>query len=362
MRILYDGMIYHLQPSGGVNRYFASLISRLPFGVTPYLATFETRKINYPVHPQLKVLTFKRFRPGRLSQRLEKYFFDYIGSRRFDIVHPTYYTVITRGQISEYRSPVVLTVWDMIHEIFPEHDFEGETANIKRKAIEAAQAIICISENTKKDLLEHYSVPEEKISVTHLASDIDASISYGPESVPEAPYFLYVGVRYKYKNFDTLLRAFAKVHSSRVDSMLCVVGKQFDGEERKVLANLRIADAVVHYDAVTDAHLAKLYRRSVAFVYPSRYEGFGLPPLEAMSCGTPVVSSNSSSLPEVIGDAGLFFDPAHSDDLADILLELLHDSAQRERMIAKGLERTKQFSWDKTAAQTLEIYRSVSDA
>jgi len=121
-----------------------------------------------------------------------------------------------------------------------------------------------------------------------------------------------------------------------------------------------VSEAIEHYEQVTDAHLAKLYQHSVAFVYPSLYEGFGIPPLEAMSCGTPVVASNRSSLPEVVGDAGLLFDPDNPDELTDILTTLATDSSQRERMIAKGRERAKGFSWDKTVAQTLEIYREIS--
>jgi glycosyltransferase involved in cell wall biosynthesis len=362
MRILYDGMIYLIQTAGGVNRYFANLISRLPANAVPYLTTCQSREINYPAHPNLKVYRFRRFRPAGVSYRLEKYFFDYVAaSRRFDLAHPTYYTLLTRREVSEYRCPVVLTVWDMIHELYPEQDPRGWNASIKRKAIEAAQTVICISENTKKDLLERYPLPESKVKVTHLASEIDASLAYGPEPVPSKPYFLYIGLRYSYKNFDGLLTAFAKACSARPEMELCVVGAPFDEAERKLIADLKIGDGVRHYGHVSDAHLAKLYRCSVAFVYPSFYEGFGIPPLEAMSCGAAVISSNRSSLPEVVGDAALLFDPAALDDLADLMRLLLEDEAERQRLIAKGYQRAKAFSWDKTVAQTLEIYRSVSE-
>ena len=355
-------MIYLIQNAGGVNRYFANLISRLPADVTPYLTTCQSRQINYPAHPNLKVYRYKRFRPAGVSYRLEKYFFDYVAaSRRFDLAHPTYYTLLSRSEVGQYRCPVVLTVWDMIHELFPEQDPTGWNAGVKRKAIEAAQAIICISENTKKDLLERYSLPESKVKVTYLASEIDESLAHGPEPVPSAPYFLYIGLRYSYKNFDGLLKAFSKAHSSRPGTELCVVGAPFDDAERKLMAELKINDAVRHYGHVSDAHLAKLYRCSVAFVYPSFYEGFGIPPLEAMSCGAAVIASNRSSLPEVVGDAGVLFDPAALDDLADIMLRLLDDEGERARLIAKGRERAKVFSWDKTVAETLAVYRSVSE-
>lgn len=355
MRILYDGMVYELQAAGGVNRYFKSLIARLPSDVSPYLITRRPLDVSLPVHPKLRSYRHRSLRPGRVFYKLEK-----LLSRSFDIAHPTYYSLLTQWTISDYRCPVVLTVWDMIHELFHQHDPHGQTAELKRKAIQSAQVVICISENTKKDLQELYAVPDSRIKVTHLASDIDATLSYGPEPVPPRPYFLYVGVRYKYKNFDGLLRAFANVLSSQPEIALCVVGPSFDATELKLIANLGVTDSIVHYGHISDAHLAKLYRRSIAFVYPSLYEGFGIPPLEAMSCGTAVVASNRSSIPEVVGDAALLFDPTSNDDLADILLLLLHDEGERGRMIERGRHRANMFSWDKTAAQTLEIYRSVS--
>ena len=351
-----------MQAAGGVNRYFANLIARLPTDVTPYLTTCETRAVNYPAHPNLKVYKYRRFRPAGLSYRLEKLFFDRVVSgRRYDLAHPTYYTLLSRRELSEYRCPVVVTVWDMIYELFPdEMDPTGQNAAEKRRAVLAAQAVICISENTRKDLLERYPVPAHRVKVTPLASEIDARISHGPEPVPTNPYFLYVGLRFGYKNFGGLLAALAKARPSLKHAMLCVVGEPFSAEEKRTIADLGLNDAVEHYGQVSDAHLAKLYRLSVAFVYPSLYEGFGIPPLEAMACGTPVVASNLSSLPEVVGDAGILFDPTSNGDLADILIALANEPTTRERLIAKGLERAKMFSWEKTVATTLEVYREVS--
>lgn len=363
MRILYDGQIYALQKAGGINRYFANLINRLPKNFTPILTTLQPQVLNYPVHPNLERFLYKRFdfRPRRVSQWFEKYYFRAVTTLSHpNVIHPTYYTLLTRQEIDKYRCPVVLTVWDMIHERFYEQiDPTGQQAEEKRKAIHMAQAIICISENTKKDLLERYSLPENRVTVTYLASEIDASLSDGSEPVSSRPYYLYVGTRYSYKNFDGLLTAFAKAVSVQPDIALCVVGSLFNKTEEKLIADLKLTDHIEHYGYASDRHLAKLYRCSVAFVYPSLYEGFGIPPLEAMSCGTVAVASNCSSIPEVVGDAGLLFNPRATGDLADILLFLLDNPTERDRLIAKGYERAKAFSWDKTVAQTLDVYRSV---
>lgn len=364
MRILYDGQIYASQPTGGINRYFANLISRLPEDFTSALTTCQLRNVNYPTHPNLKTYFYQRFgfRPGCVSYWLEKYYFRGVTSlNSFDLVHPTYYGLLTRQEMNQCRYPVVLTVHDMIHEIFADQlDLNGHKTEEKRKAILAAQAIICNSENTKKDLLERYSLPEEQVTVTYLASEIDLTLSHGSEPAPPHPYYLYVGGRYSYKNFDSLLAAFAKVVSVRPEIKLCVVGLPFNETEEKLIAELRLSEYMENYSYASDRHLAKLYRCSVAFVYPSLYEGFGIPLLEAMSCGTAVIASDCSSIPEVVGDAAILFDPKSTSDLADILLSLLDSPTERDRLINKGYQRAKAFSWDKTVAKTLNVYRSVA--
>ena len=362
MRILYDGQIYINQIAGGINRYFANIISRLPENFTPTLTTCKVRSVNYPTHPNLKTFSYNRFRPTRVSYWLEKNYFKAVAAlNSFDVVHPTCYSVLTRQEINQCRYPVVLTVHDMIHEVFANKiDPNGQEAEKKRKAIAAAQAVICISENTKKDLLERYPFAENKITVIYQASEINASLAHGSEAVPDRPYYLYVGGRYEYKNFDGLLLAFAKAVSVRPDIALCVVGSPFNETEEKLIADLKLTEYIEYYGNVSDRHLAKLYRCSVAFVYPSLYEGFGIPPLEAMSCGAAVVASNSSSIPEVVGDAGILFEPESTGDLADILISLLNNPIERDRLITKGYQRVQSFSWEKTAAQTIDVYRSVA--
>jgi len=363
MKILYDGQIYGMQTAGGINRYFANVISRLPQTYVPILTAIRHSSLNYPSHPNLKVYKYKRFRFNQISSTIEKYYFRALNNLiKYNIAHPTYYSLLTQQEIKEYTCPVVITVYDMINEIFAnQFDLKSDIIEAKRQAIIASQAILCISENTKKDLLRIYPfISEEKVTVTYLASELDSSLSYGHEQVPSKPYYLYVGSRQnEYKNFHGLLMAFAKVVSVNSEVSLCVVGLPFNDTETKLINNLKLSNYIECYRYADDSHLAKLYRCSLAFIYPSLYEGFGIPPLEAMACGTVVVASNSSSIPEVVGDGGILFDPQKISDLADILLSLIDNFAERDRLIAKGYERSKLFNWDQTVAKTLEVYNSV---
>lgn len=361
MRIYYDGYIYAQQPTGGINRYFAQLIKRLPESCHPVLGVSRYGELDRPSHPNLRLLRYKRFRPTRISWKLESLYFAACAARRYDLVHPTHYLLLSQRKIRKRRAPLVITVHDMIHEIFTSTmDPSGEHAAAKRAAIAAAQAVICNSENTKRDVLERYPQAADKVFVTPLAQSLDPRLSYGDEPTPARPYFIYVGSRAgEYKNFGGLLSAFARVVSVHPDTALCVVGAAFTPAEEKLIAELGLGGNVELYRHADDKHLSKLYRRSVALVYPSLYEGFGIPPLEAMACGTAVVASDSSSIPEVVGDAAVLFDPKSKDDLVQALLHVLENTAERERLIARGQRRAELFSWDRTARETFEVYKSV---
>ncbi|BAZ87861.1 glycosyltransferase family 4 protein [Dolichospermum compactum] len=364
MHILYDGEIYGAQKVGGISRYFDNIISRLPQDFEPILTSPRSRNEPHPHHPNLKIFNYKRFgfKPGRVSYWLEKYYFRAVEATTNNpqIFHPTYYSLLTHQEFQERRCPIILTVYDMIHEIFPHLiDKQGQFAEIKRRAILASDIILCISKSTKNDLLERYPLPENRVLITHLATEFNPSLEENNDFIPSRPFFLYVGSRGTYKNFNNLLIALAKIGSKIPDVLLCVVGSPFDSTEKEQISKLNLDNHIENFSYASDAHLAKLYRNCVAFVYPSLYEGFGIPLLEAMICQAPIIASNTSSFPEVVGDAGLLFDPTSVADLADRLLFMLDNPAERDILITKGLERVKHFSWDKTAAQTVEAYRSV---
>jgi len=173
------------------------------------------------------------------------------------------------------------------------------------------------------------------------------------------PYFLFVGDRSGYKNFDGLLTAFAKVAAAENDVTLRVVGEPLSKTEQKLILEKGITQRLEFMGRVNDDRLSELYAGSVALVYPSFYEGFGIPLLEAMTCGTAIIAANRSSIPEVVGQAGLLFDPGR-DELADAMLFLMHNPTARKALIAAGDERVRQFGWDKTIEETLRVYRDVA--
>lgn len=363
MRILYDGMIYMLQAVGGINRYFDNLISRLPEKDIPCLTTYQSCNTILPVHRNLHVINYPRYKPGIFCSALRPVFFRAVTQwQQPEIAHPTYYALLSGQSLSKaYRCPVVITVYDMILEKFADQlDPTGRNREIKRKAVSSADAVLCISENSKKDLLEWYNIPEERIRVTPLASELRLTSSNGSEAYPERRYFLYVGGRDGYKNFDGLLKSFARISAKHADICLCVVGQTFSEAEQLRIAELQLTDRIEHFGHASDGQLARLYHQSIALVYPSLYEGFGIPPLEAMCCGTPVIACNASSIPEVVGDAGLLFDPKASDELTELLLLLIENESERERRIMQGYEQSRYFSWDKTAMQTVAVYQALA--
>ncbi len=364
MRVLYDGDMLTRQRAGGVNRYFAELIGGLPAEWSPVLFLAERHALSTVSHPRLDVRFWQRygFRPGRLSYWLEKHYFRLAETKvDADVAHPTTYRLLTRHGLDRYLCPVVVTVWDMIHERFAAAmDPDGQVAERKRRAVLAADRVICISETTRRDLLEHVDVPPERVVVTPLAASL-APPSSEAAPVEGRPYLLHVGSRAAgYKNFDGLLRAFARVVTEHDDLELRIVGAPLDADERRLVDSLGVEPRVRLEARVDDVRLATLYRDCRAFVYPSHYEGFGIPPLEAMRCGAPVVASRGGSIPEVVGDAAELFSPGEDDDTVAALLRVLGDEAHRAGLLRRGAERASAFSWSLTVAATLDVYRSVA--
>jgi glycosyltransferase involved in cell wall biosynthesis len=245
----------------------------------------------------------------------------------------------------------------MIHERFPS-ELSNQHAGWKRIATQRADHVICISENTRKDLLELTDLHEDKVSVVYLG--FDKLIPVASETETKKPYLLYVGHRGDYKNFEGFLHAYAGSSLLRNNfEVMCFGGGSFSSNEAKLFDELELSADQLKQMAGDDNKLASAYRDAALFVYPSHYEGFGIPPLEAMSLGCPVACSNNSSIPEVVGDAGEYFDPANIESIRVAMEHVLNSAARRTELIDKGLIRCGQFSWKRCAEETLAIYKGL---
>jgi glycosyltransferase involved in cell wall biosynthesis len=261
--------------------------------------------------------------------------------------------------IPHYNAPLgcgqkmAVTIHDVIHLRFPPSRAAYLYARVMLEAVtRRARVILTDSEYTKKDLLELIRADESKIRVIPLA----AGPQFSPSDAIRDNTVLYVGNLKPHKNILTLLRAFTKANAREKAMKLVLAGHNFMPEETRAFQGL---SDIVFLDNTNLGELVELYRKARIFVFPSLYEGFGLPPLEAMASGTPVICSNATSLPEVVGDAAMLFDPNNQDELADNILTLYRDEGLQKSLAAKGLERSKRFSWDHCAEKTAEVYREV---
>lgn len=364
MQIIYDHQIFSAQKYGGISRYFAELANHIadaekaqvrvisPVYVNAYLASRS---------PKVQVAGFKmpaiRF-TGRIYRAINRALAGPLLSWfKPDLVHETYYAsrpAKPRGH------KIVLTVYDMIHELFPaEFPANDSTPRNKAAAVARADHVICISENTRRDLIKLLGVPREKTSVVHLGVALQTGGARVDLPV-RRPFLLYVGARGGYKNFACLLRAYAASDRLMKDfDLRAFGGGPINAKEAELIRQLRIPPANVRQVQGGDDVLEGLYRRAAAFVYPSLYEGFGIPPLEAMSFDCPVICSNASSIPEVVGDAAMLFDPLSAEALGQALAVVVDDAGLRQALIERGRERIKIFSWEQCAHQTMVVYERV---
>lgn len=362
MNIVFDSQIFQSQKYGGVSRYFVELARQLPLRSgdsvkTAVLAPFYINQYLREHRDELRVVgTYvERMRGIRhlnavLSALLAP-------GWRADILHETYYCERPLQGIATKR---VLTVYDMIHECFPDSfSNAAQVQQRKRAAVRRADHIICISHHTKYDLVRLLDVDPEKVTVVHLGSPDHQPEPMG-NPVLSTPFLLFVGQRKGYKNFEGFLKGYAASKLLRKTvSVIAFGGGAFTAQEQELIRSLGIATEMVLQLSGTDQLLYQLYRQALAFVYPSLYEGFGIPPLEAMSFSCPVICSQTSSIPEVVGQAAVYVQPDDPDSIKDALDMVCEDAGLRQSLITKGLERITHFSWQKCAEETAAVYQQL---
>lgn len=370
MKIAFDQQVFLLQEYGGISRYICSLakhLAQMPDVDARVVAPLHFNRNLDTLHGVPGKGIFLPKMPSkifRLSMEASKHL-----SRRAinrfepDILHETYFSC---DDYRPHKAKRVLTVYDMIHEKYADmFDQSSMTSGPKKAAALRADHVICISENTRRDLIEFCGVPEERTSVVYLSADVEfeiaGDISKEKGSHGDRPFLLYVGNRSGYKNFDRFVRAFAQSEYLKKEfDIICFGGGPLSTAELAAAADHGLRDNQLEYRSGADSVLASLYLGAEALVYPSLYEGFGIPPLEAMAAGCAVICSNTSSLPEVVGDAGEYFDP-NSEESMMVAMELVLQSDERKAdLVARGLQQYRTFSWEKCARETMSIYRSLT--
>lgn len=364
MNILFDHQTFTDQEYGGISRYFYEV-----------LKSFQKTKLRFDLslifsnnaYIQSKDISNhhgffanKKF-PGKrmLMRQINQYETNQRLRKGYDLFHPTYYDPYF---LSSIKIPYVITVYDMMHELGLARELRRNDKFLcnKKRVIENAERIIAISHHTKADLIDILDVPESKIDVVHLASSLSDSYLLKNSMTQKIDYVLYVGNREGYKNFDFLLNVLQRFLITNKDlTLICAGGGSFQSGEIEKFAHLGISRQVLQVPIDSDQQLFGLYANALAFVFPSLYEGFGIPILEAFEASCPAILSNSSSLPEVGGAAAEYFDPKNPESLYKILNKVLNSNDLRENLKESGLMRKSKFSWDLTAQKSLRVYSEV---
>jgi glycosyltransferase involved in cell wall biosynthesis len=363
-KVFFDHQIFTVQKYGGVSRIFCEIAPLIDlntnfevrinagFFVNEYLENCPrkvVRGLRINAHPKLQSVLL----------RSNHYFHSgLVALENPDIVHKTYYCKHTnRNKVRKHKT--ILTVYDMIAEKF--YPDNTEFIKMKHLAIQEADHIICISERTREDLIELLGTPPSKLSTVYLGNSFNLVSSVSSPLV-DNPYLLYVGSRQAdYKNFRRFLQCFASRKNLFSNlKLVCFGSSNFSRDEVNLINELGLEENnnVLHFTG-DDRLLSNLYSHAEAFVYPSLYEGFGIPPLEAMASGCPVICSNVSSIPEVVLDAGEYFDPYSIDSMGDAIERVLFSKERQSQLISNGNIRVKMFSWEKCAYETSSVYNSL---
>jgi len=375
MRIAIDGTIVREEITG-TGFYITNLINGLIkidninnyyiFGDEQYLRKYiKIDKDNFKV-------VHKRFK-NRIIRVLWEYFiFPFeLKKLKIDILHsPNYITPLLK-----FGFKIILTIHDLTFLLFPEKYtitkrwLFGKMIPI---SIKKSDKIIADSKNTKKDILKFFSVPEDKISIAYVSYpdyyNLLINESKAKDIVKkygiERDYILYVGMIEPRKNIISLLKAFVELDKD-LELDLVIVGKKgwyFKEIEKYMVStvNLRLKNKIIFTGYVSEHKLKYFYKLALIFTYPTLYEGFGLPPLQAMACGTPVITSNISSLPEVVGDAAIKINPDDLGELKNSIKCLYKNEKKRDKLIKKGLENAKKFSLENVALNVLFVYNSLN--
>lgn len=363
IRILLDHQIFTMQTYGGISRMFVELYKEFEKSkeVEPILPILfsdneyikEIKKV-WSIFPKNKSFVKKLlyYVVNRIYSTLVLIKGDY------EIFQPTYYDPYFLPFLK--GKPFVLVVYDMTHEIFPENvSIQDRTIEWKKRLVHKANRIVAISENTKKDIIKFYNIDKSKIDVVYLATSMKLPKKDLNIDLPKR-YVLFVGNRSGYKNFEFFFKSISNILKEDKDLYLvCAGSSSFTEYEIKMFNEYGLEDRVKHIKFMDDEELAYIYSKAICFVFPSLYEGFGIPVLEAFACNCPVVLSNTSSLPEVGGDAVVYFDPKDEKSIEEGVSRGLLNKRFDKEYAEERRKRLLMFYWEKTGIDCRSIFESI---
>ncbi len=386
MNILYDYQAFFYQTHGGVSNCFAQLLDNMPSTVNFTVGVKECENvhlINKEFCPKIKPIPkilkglmsqFKfsgggflyRNAKGGIKMKLSsrhrnrKYCIELLKSRKFDVFHPTYYSGYFLNHIG--KTPFVITIHDMIHELYPNcFGLDGKMIVAQKKQLaQKAAHIIAVSQNTKNDIIDILKIPESKISVVWHGAPENPEPTTNPKPIVEGRYILFVGARKNYKNFAPFVTQFAKIAAEHKDLRLVCTSNDFSKQEIALFQQLGITNRVGRIFA-NSSEMQNLYANSQCLVFPSLYEGFGIPILEAYKAQCPVLLNKKSCFPEIAGDAAIYFTmDEQKNDFYEVMTNFLnYTPQQRQKLIENQNNRLKLFSWKNSAQKLTEIYSGL---
>jgi len=369
MRIGIDSRMYSPKFTG-IGRYVKELIDHITTLDTEneYILFFNEEEYAQYMPPNPRV-SKRRVKAKHYSLREQTTFTKALNSEELDLVHFTHFNAPIL-----YKKPCLVTIHDLTLSKFPD---EERSNTIKKFAyqmtikniVQKSKRIIAVSQNTKEDAIKHLGASVDKIRVVYEGvgkefkpvSDENTSTQVKQKYGITKPFIFYVGAWRKHKNLVTLVKAFNLFKNTHgLDYQLVIGGTGPDEDVQKFIQELGLKAHVVTPGYIEDTDLPALYSAATAFVMPSLYEGFGLPVLEAMACGTPTLLSNASSIPEVAGqENALYFDPKSLDQMADAMHKIVSDENLQQSLKEKGVKRAQDFTWEKMAKETLVIYQEI---
>ena len=364
MRVCFDYEIFLREKFGSISsRYFFNIIKTLSNIDNVSIRVFSKFYLNEKLDElSKKIVSGKRikFKPpftGKIFQKLNSLFFDYqIKNFHPEIIHKTYYS---KNLSRKDKIKIVLTVFDLWHEKNSKNNYRP-----KKHSLQISDHVLCPSTSTKNDLINIYNVDKKKITVTYFGIEKFENINSNKINITknEKPFLLFVGARGRYKNFNNFIKAFAnsKILSQNFN-IICFGGDNFSFEEINLIKKFKVFNSVYREKNVDDQTLYRLYKNAKCLVYPSGHEGLGLPPLEAMSLGCPVITGNHPSIIEGVGQAAATFDPNNLLQMQKVLEEYIYSEEKLVNLKNLGLLQAKKFSWDKCALETLEVYKKLLD-